>query len=133
MTNENDPSRTSHRSDPGWKHCHLMDESNLNKLILNYCWNIMKGGVTRAKEHLMTNKGNVATCTKTPKNMREELWKLYKEKADNSSVNPRYTATMITMRVKMRLKFPRLVMIKGEILVEEKDQWICFLEIQLLQ
>jgi len=44
----------------------------------------MKGGVTRAKEHLMAKKGNVDACTKTPKNVR---------KADSSSFNPRYTAT----------------------------------------
>ena len=41
----------------------------------------------------MTEKGNVAACTKTSKKVREELWKLYKEKADISFVNPRYTAT----------------------------------------
>jgi len=41
----------------------------------------------------MAKKGNVAAYTKTPKNVREELLKLYKEKADSSSVNPRYTAT----------------------------------------
>ncbi|XP_027932739.1 uncharacterized protein LOC114188342 [Vigna unguiculata] len=93
MTNDNDPPRTSQRSDPGWKYCHPMDESNLNTTICNYCGKVMKGGVTRAKEHLMAKKGNVAACTKTPKNVREELWKLYKEKADSSSINPRYNAT----------------------------------------
>jgi len=50
-----------------------MDESNLNTTICNYCGKVMKGGVTRAKEHLMAKKGNVAACTKTPKNVREEL------------------------------------------------------------
>ena len=93
MVNDNDPSRTSHRSDPGWKHCHPMDESNLNSTICNYYGKVMKGGVTRAKEHFMAKKGNAAACTKTPKNVREELWKLYKEKADNSSVNPKYNAS----------------------------------------
>jgi len=53
MVNDNDPSRTSHGSDSGWKHCHPMDESNLNITIYNYCEKVMKGGVTRAKEHLM--------------------------------------------------------------------------------
>jgi len=52
----------------------------------------MKGGVTRAKEHLMAKKCNVVACTKTPKNVREELWKLYKEKVDCSSINLGYTA-----------------------------------------
>jgi len=67
-----------------------MDESNLNTVVCNYCGQVTKGGVTRAKEYLMANKGDVAACTKTPKNVREELWKLYKEKKDSSSVNPRY-------------------------------------------
>ena len=70
-----------------------MDESNLNTTVCNYCGKVMKGGVTSAKEHLMAKKGNVAACTKTPKNVREELWKLYKEKIDSSSINPRYNAT----------------------------------------
>jgi len=93
MANNNERLRTSHKSDPGWKHCRPMDESNLNTIICNYCGKVMKGGVTRAKEHLMAKKGNVTACTKTLKNVREELWKLYKEKADSSSINPRYTAT----------------------------------------
>jgi len=50
-----------------------MDETNLNTIVCNYCGKIMKGGVTRAKKHLMVKKDNVATCTKTPKNVREEL------------------------------------------------------------
>ena len=45
MTNDKDSSRTSHRSDSGWKHCHSMDESNLNTTICNYCGRVMKGGV----------------------------------------------------------------------------------------
>jgi len=93
MANDNDPSRTSHGSDPRWKHCHPMDESNLNTTICTYCGRVMKGGVTRAEEHLMAKKSDVATCTKTPKNVREELWKLYKEKTDTSFINPRYNAT----------------------------------------
>ena len=48
----------------------------------------MKGGVTRANEHLMAKKENVAPCTKTPQNVREELWKLFKEKTATSSINP---------------------------------------------
>jgi len=70
-----------------------MDESNLNTIICNYCGKFIKGGVTRAKEHLIAKKGNVVACTKTLKNVRQELWKLYKEKAYSSSVNPRYTTT----------------------------------------
>jgi len=76
MANDKDPSRTCHRSDTSWKHCHLMDESNLNTTICNYSGKVMKGGVTRAKEHLMIMKNNVVACTKTPKNVKEELRKL---------------------------------------------------------
>jgi len=80
MANDQDTSRTSRRSDLGWKHCHPVDESNLNIIVCNCCGKVMKGGVTRAKEHLMAKKSNIDACTKTPKNVREELWKLYIEK-----------------------------------------------------
>jgi len=83
MANDQDNSRASQRTDPGWKHCYPMDESNLNTAVYNYCGKVMKGGVTRAKEYLMAKNGNVASCTKTPQNVREELWKLFKEKTNN--------------------------------------------------
>jgi len=73
MANDKDPSRTSHMSNMGWKHCHPMDESNLNTTICNYCGKVMKGGVTREKENLKAKKRNIVACTKTPKNVREEL------------------------------------------------------------
>jgi len=41
----------------------------------------MYGGITRAKEHLMEKKDNVARCPKAPENVREELWKLVTETA----------------------------------------------------
>lgn len=53
----------------------------------------MKEGITRAKEHLMAKKNNVVACTKTPKNVREQLWKLFKEKTATSSINPVQSAT----------------------------------------
>jgi len=52
----------------------------------------MKVGVIRAKEHLMAKKDNVVACTKTPKNVREELLKLYKERTNSSSFNLGYSA-----------------------------------------
>jgi len=73
MANDHDTSRISHRSDLSWKHCHLMDESNLNTTVCNYCGKVMKGGFTREKEHLMAKKGNVTACAKTLKNVREQL------------------------------------------------------------
>jgi len=72
MANDQETSKTSHRTNPGWKHCHLMDESNLNTIVCNYCGKVMKVGVTTAKEYLMAKKAN--------QNVRGELWKLFKEK-----------------------------------------------------
>jgi len=85
--NGQDTSRTSHRNDPRWKHCHLMNESNLNTNVCNYCGKVAKVGITRAKEHLKPKKGNVVACTKTPKNVRKELWKLFKEKTGTPTIN----------------------------------------------
>jgi len=68
-----------------------MDETNLNTTICNFYRKVTKGGITRTKEHLTTKKGNVSPCTKTPKNLREELWKSFKEKAVISSI--KYSAT----------------------------------------
>jgi len=51
MANHLDTSRASHISDLGWKHCHLIDESNLNTVVCNYCGQVMKEGVTRAKKN----------------------------------------------------------------------------------
>jgi len=35
----------------------------------------------------MTKKGNVGSCTKTPKYVKEDLWKLFREK-EVTSINP---------------------------------------------
>jgi len=59
---------------------------------LQLLWESYKWGVTREKEHLMAKRGNDAACTKTSKNVREKLWKLYKEKTYSSSVNLGYNA-----------------------------------------
>ncbi|WVZ04027.1 hypothetical protein V8G54_024833 [Vigna mungo] len=91
MTNDQDRSRTSHRSDSDWKHCHPMDESIINITFCNYCGKVMKRGATRAKEHLTVKKGNVAACTKSPKNVREEFWKVYRKEIDSSFLNPGYS------------------------------------------
>lgn len=38
----------------------------------------MKGGITRAKQHLMGKKENVAPCQSVPKEVKDELWALEK-------------------------------------------------------
>lgn len=34
----------------------------------------MKGGITRAKQHLMRKKGNIAPCLQCPSEIRKEFW-----------------------------------------------------------
>nr|KYP47371.1 hypothetical protein KK1_030985 [Cajanus cajan] len=48
--------------------------------MCNYCQKIMKGGITRAKQHLMGKKGNVAPCQSVPQEVKDELWALEKNK-----------------------------------------------------
>ena len=48
--------------------------------MCNFYGKVTKGGITRAKEHLMAKPGNVATCAKCPKEVREKLWEYLKDK-----------------------------------------------------
>ncbi|XLT10962.1 hypothetical protein HN51_056755 [Arachis hypogaea] len=41
---------------------------------------ITRGGITRAKEHLMIKPGNVAGCKMVPKDVIAELWEFYNQK-----------------------------------------------------
>jgi len=93
----------------------------------------MKGGVTRAKEHLMAKKDNVVACTKTPKNVREALWKLLKEKASTSSINHVYSATYDNIESEDEVEISITINDRGRNSGGKKDQWMCFLEIQMLQ
>ena len=70
----------SNRNDIGWKYCHAVTENDTNNVVCNYCSKVMKGGITRAKQHLMGKRGNVSACDKCPKEVREELWGYEKEK-----------------------------------------------------
>ena len=72
------------RSDPGWKYCHPLKEGDTNNVVCNFCEKVTKGGITRAKYHLMGKKGNVAACFKCPKDVREELWNYFREKDKNN-------------------------------------------------
>ncbi|KAH1087150.1 hypothetical protein GLYMA_07G163900v4 [Glycine max] len=61
------------RTDPGWRYCHPLVEGDTNTIVCNYCRKITKGGITRAKEHLIGKSDNVASCKKTPPNVVKEL------------------------------------------------------------
>ena len=57
-------SSTANRTDLGWKYCYPIEENDNNDTVYNFCEKVMKGGITRAKEHLMGQKGNVFVCPK---------------------------------------------------------------------
>ena len=48
--------------------------------MCNFCGKVTKGGITRAKEHLMAKPGNVAACANCPIEVTEELWGYFKDK-----------------------------------------------------
>uniref|UniRef100_A0A0R0H3S6 BED-type domain-containing protein n=1 Tax=Glycine max TaxID=3847 RepID=A0A0R0H3S6_SOYBN len=58
------------KADPGWKYCHSLVEGDTNTIVCNFCGKITKGGITRAKQHLIGKSGNVAACKKTPPNTK---------------------------------------------------------------
>uniref|UniRef100_A0A0R0FZH2 BED-type domain-containing protein n=1 Tax=Glycine max TaxID=3847 RepID=A0A0R0FZH2_SOYBN len=63
------------KTDSGWKYCHTLMEGDTNTIVCNFCGKITKGGITRAKQHLIGKSGNVVACKKTPPNIVEELKK----------------------------------------------------------
>ncbi|XLR01924.1 hypothetical protein S83_068122 [Arachis hypogaea] len=68
------------RIDPGWKYVTAVEERNTNDIICNFCGKITRGGITRAKEHLMIKPGNVAGCKMVPKDVIAKLWEFYNQK-----------------------------------------------------
>ncbi|KAH1094864.1 hypothetical protein GYH30_040248 [Glycine max] len=58
------------KADPGWKYCHSLVEGDTNTIVSNFCGKITKGGITRAKQHLIGKSGNIAACKKTPPNTK---------------------------------------------------------------
>ncbi|XP_020963291.1 uncharacterized protein LOC110264956 [Arachis ipaensis] len=82
----------SNRVDPGWKYISTVEEGNTNDTVCTFCGKIMKGGITRAKEHLMIKPGNVAGCKMVPKDVIAELWEYYhKKKRGRQSATPEST------------------------------------------
>ncbi|KAG4946995.1 hypothetical protein JHK87_043002 [Glycine soja] len=61
------------KANPSWKYCNPPMERDTNTIVCNKCGKITKGGIMRAKEHLVGKSGNVSSCKKTPPNVVEEL------------------------------------------------------------
>ncbi|KAL0910859.1 hypothetical protein M5K25_018955 [Dendrobium thyrsiflorum] len=69
-------SNVSLRRDPSWKYSVQVDvggEKTYVYLKCNFCGKVVKGGVTRMKEHLSCSHKNVAPCASVPDNVKDEI------------------------------------------------------------
>ncbi|XP_057964619.1 uncharacterized protein LOC131155470 [Malania oleifera] len=63
----------SAKKDPAWKYAHLEDKKNRNNLTCNFCAKVTRGGIFRAKQHIVGGFRNVKECSKCPAHVREEI------------------------------------------------------------
>ncbi|KAJ1434843.1 Zinc finger, BED-type [Sesbania bispinosa] len=61
------------RTDVAWKHCTPVRENDTNEIFCNYCRKVMKGGITRGKQHLIGKAGNVTACLLAPEAVKVEI------------------------------------------------------------
>ncbi|KAL0907271.1 hypothetical protein M5K25_021671 [Dendrobium thyrsiflorum] len=84
MVTSRDKAASGHKKDPAWKHNTQVDVRGSDKSNVypkcNYCDKVVKGGVTRMKEHLSGSHKNVAPCPKVPDIIKEEI-KTYMNKS----------------------------------------------------
>ncbi|KAL6515292.1 hypothetical protein OROHE_018924 [Orobanche hederae] len=66
--------------DPGWNYVVLETPGNKNNLISNFCKVVTKGGIRRAKEHIVGGFRNTKIYKQCPPNVREEIAKYMQEK-----------------------------------------------------
>jgi len=81
----------SGRKDPAWKYNTLPDPKDINSLKCNFCGKITKGGVYRAKQHLVGGYRNAKVCPKCPSHVKEEIREYMSKKLEeknNSDVIP---------------------------------------------
>ncbi|XP_059659240.1 uncharacterized protein LOC132306061 [Cornus florida] len=58
--------------DPAWNYCHLQNPQDRNATC-NFCEKVMKGGIYRAKQHIVGGYRNVQACKKCPEHVKEEI------------------------------------------------------------
>ncbi|KAL0919078.1 hypothetical protein M5K25_011147 [Dendrobium thyrsiflorum] len=76
MVKGKEKSNVSLRRDPSWKYSVQVDvggEKTYVYLKCNFCGKVVKGGVTRMKEHLSCSHKNVAPCASVPDNVKDEI------------------------------------------------------------
>jgi hypothetical protein len=60
-------------TDIGWRWNSLQDLKNKKKVTCDFCGEESTGGITRAKQHQLGQKGNVKGCDKTPDDVNKLL------------------------------------------------------------
>jgi len=78
--------RSSNKTDIGWKYCSIVIEGDTNVVRCNFCDKVMKGGITKAKEHLTRTTGNFSSCPLCPKEVVEKLKAAMKAKKKKENV-----------------------------------------------
>ncbi|KAJ1398392.1 Zinc finger, BED-type [Sesbania bispinosa] len=73
VTGTSSNSIQSKRTDVAWKHCTPVRENDTNEIFCNYCRKVMKGGITRGKQHLIGKAGNVTACLLAPEAVKVEI------------------------------------------------------------
>ncbi|KAL0906544.1 hypothetical protein M5K25_025046 [Dendrobium thyrsiflorum] len=76
MVKGKEKSNVSLRRDPSWKYSVQVDvggEKTYVYLKCNFCGKVVKGSVTRMKEHLSCSHKNVAPCASVPNNVKDEI------------------------------------------------------------
>ncbi|XP_059282093.1 uncharacterized protein LOC132035933 [Lycium ferocissimum] len=68
------------RRDPGWKYNHLQNPNDTTRVTCNFCGKTTRGGINRAKQHLIGNFRNAAKCLNCPQEVRDELRNYMEEK-----------------------------------------------------
>lgn len=66
-------SESSAKKDHGWKYVYLLKPPSTNDLVSNFCDKVTKGGIYRAKQHLVGEHQNASMCKKCPAHVHEEL------------------------------------------------------------
>ncbi|KAH7575918.1 hypothetical protein JRO89_XS02G0252400 [Xanthoceras sorbifolium] len=71
------------RKDPAWKYgVEVETEWTTQHIRCNFCENIIKGGVTRMRQHLSGDHPTFPACTMVPAEVRDEI-KRYNERRNN--------------------------------------------------
>jgi hypothetical protein len=67
-------------TDIGWRWNSLLDLKDKKKVVCDFCGEPSSGGITRAKQHQLGQKGNVKGCKTTPDDVKKLLQEDYDKK-----------------------------------------------------